>query len=217
MGDILSNLVNWMASLPDFWAYAMILGVAYTENVIPPIPGDMIVVFGGYMVGLGTLEMSSVVILATIGGALGFMTMYAVGRRIGLDVLSPRRFAWLSESRVRKVRQMLNKWGFGLVAANRFLSGLRSVISLTVGMSRMRPWETLFFATVSALLWTSLLAVAGYLVGDNWAVVETWLRNYGWFVSGILLLAVLAVAAKRRRRRSRAVPEAGEDTGSRVN
>jgi len=207
MGDLLSNLVNWMASLPEFWAYAMILGVAYTENVVPPIPGDMIVVFGGYLVGLGTLNMTTVVVLATVGGALGFMTMYAVGHRIGHEWLAPRRFQWLSESRIRNVRHLLHRWGFGLVVANRFLSGMRSVISITVGMNRMRPWKTLLYATISALAWTTLLAVAGYMVGDNWEVVEAYLRSYGWFIMGLMIVIGTVFFVRRRSRRAESPTE----------
>jgi membrane protein DedA with SNARE-associated domain len=188
MGEFLADLVEWMTALPALWAYGLILLIAYGENVVPPIPGDMVVVFGGYLVGVGKLNMFSVILLSTIGGALGFMTMYAIGYRIGLAVLDPDRLRWLPKAKIQTVRTKLQRWGFGVVVANRFLSGLRSVISLTVGMAHMSPMKTTVYATISSAIWTTLIAWAGYFVGENWAVVSGYLRTYGWVVMGLILV-----------------------------
>lgn len=205
MGDLLTDIVNWMATLPPGWAYAVILLVAYGENVVPPIPGDMAVVFGGYLVGLGRLDFVPVVLLSTLGGALGFMTMYAIGYRIGNAVYDPERLRWLPKTQIGRADAWLRRWGYGVVLANRFLSGLRSVISLTVGMAHMDVVKTTTFATISALVWTVLITYAGYAVGDNWPVISTYLRQYGQIVAGLLVLAVAAVLLRRllgRRRRA---------------
>jgi membrane protein DedA with SNARE-associated domain len=188
MGEFLADLVEWMTALPALWAYGLILLIAYGENVVPPIPGDMVVVFGGYLVGVGKLNMFSVILLSTIGGALGFMTMYAIGYRIGLAVLDPGRLRWLPKAKIQTVRTKLQRWGFGVVVANRCLSGLRSVISLTVGMAHMSPMKTTLYATLSSAIWTALIAWAGYFVGENWAVVSGYLRTYGWVVMGLILV-----------------------------
>ncbi|MCH8123778.1 MAG: DedA family protein [Bacteroidetes bacterium] len=211
MGDVLTDLVDWMSALPVFWAYVLILAVAYFENVIPPIPGDMIVVFGGYMVGIGQLNIVVVILLATVGGVLGFMTMFAVGHRIGHMVYSPKRTRWLSEARIIRVRGLLDRWGFGLVAANRFLSGLRSVISLTVGMVHMNVFRTTLYSTISAFVWTSILAIAGFFVGENWEAVREYLRNYGWFVISVIVLFIGFQLLRRGRKKRRLASETKSD------
>ena len=205
MGELLADIVEWMDGLPALWAYVIIFVIAYGENVVPPVPGDMIVVFGGYLVGRGQLDFVVVIGLATIGGALGFMTMYAIGRRLGYALLRSRRWRWLPRDEIARVQRWIRRWGYGIVAANRFLSGARSVIALSVGMARMRPWATLAFATLSALVWTSLIAFAGYKVGENWEVIAGYLRNYGQAVLIVLavLLLVQAVRVYRRRRKRR--------------
>lgn len=191
MGDLLYDLIAWMTELPAVWAYGLILVVAYAENVVPPIPGDMIVVFGGYMAGLGRLDLAMVILLSTTGGALGFMTMYAAGARLGTAILNPDRFRWLPKRRILRVRERLQKWGYALVAANRFLSGLRSVISLSVGMAHRPAGPTALWATASALLWCGLLGLVGFYVGENWEVVGEYLRRYGAFVVAALVLFAL--------------------------
>lgn len=191
MGDLLIDIVDWMASLPAVWAYGIIFGVAWLENVVPPIPGDMVVVFGGYMAGMGLLNAPLVVILGSIGGTLGFMSMYFVGHRVGTGLLDPERYRWLPKKRIGKVQEKLRKNGFALVAANRFLSGLRSVISLTVGMAHMPPTRTWIWSAVSSVLWCTLLTVAGVVVGANWEVVSTWLQAWGTVVLALIVVVVL--------------------------
>ncbi|HAY36795.1 MAG TPA: DedA family protein [Bacteroidetes bacterium] len=180
-----------MSALSPVATYLTILSVAYLENVLPPVPGDMIVVFGGYMAGLGVLNPWVVIGLATIGGTLGFMSMYAIGHRVGLGLLDPDRYKWLPKRRILKARTYLQRWGYSLIAANRFLSGLRSVISLTVGMAHMSITRTTVWSFASALVWTTLLTWAGVFVGENWTVVGGYLRTYGVVVTVIIVLFVL--------------------------
>lgn len=202
MGETLTQLVEWMVALSPVWVYFIVLGIAWLENVVPPIPGDMVVVFGGYLAGLGRVDIWIVILLATIGGAAGFMTMYWFGHMFGTAVLEPDRFRWLPKHRIRKVNIKLREWGYGLVAANRFLSGLRSVISLTVGMAHMHPWITALFATLSAFVWTTGLAVIGRLLGENWDVVRGYLQAYGWIIMGLVAVVVAIQVIRWRIRKA---------------
>ncbi len=206
-----SNFFEWMEALSPLWAYCVLIVIAYGENVMPPIPGDMVVVFGGYLAGLGNLNLGVVIFLSTLGGAAGFMTVYAVGYRVGREVLAPNsRFRWLPRDGVETARRWIHRYGYGVIAANRFLSGARSVISLTAGIAQMEPWRTAWWCTVSALLWTGLISYAGYAVGENWELVVVYLRAYGRVI--LLLLGGLAVGGAaywywRRSGRTRDEPE----------
>ena len=200
-----------MESLPAVWAYLVILAIAYGENVVPPIPGDMVVVFGGYLVGRGTLSLPVVVALAILGGVLGFMTVYAVGRRFGQAVLTPGQFEWIPQKTLEKAQGWLRRWGYGVVAANRFLTGARSVISLAAGMAQLNVWKTAFWATVSAAVWCSLIAYAGYALGENWRLVRRYLADYSRVVLAALGLAVLVWGAYRLVQHHRRQEEADPD------
>jgi membrane protein DedA with SNARE-associated domain len=188
MIDWFSQFFTWMQGLSPLWAYVTLLVIAYGENVAPPIPGDMVVVFGGYLAGLGQLHLGLVIVLSTIGGALGFMTMFELGRRLGASVFSTER-RWIPQEGVEKARRWIQRYGYGVIAANRFLSGARSVISLTAGVARMDPWRTFGWCTVSAFVWTALISYAGYEVGENWEIVVAYLRAYGRVILTILVLA----------------------------
>ncbi len=191
MGDFFVELFDWIQTLSPAWAYFSIVAISYGENLVPPVPGDMVVVLGGYLAGTGLLDLPVVILLSTIGGTLGFMTMYAFGSLIGGAVMDPDRLKWIPKRRVKRASEWLHRWGYGVIAANRFLSGLRSVISLTVGMAHMNVWRTLGFSALSSLVWTSLIAFAGYKVGENWELVSQWIRQYGQVIAGLIAIFVL--------------------------
>ena len=196
MVDFFGDIFSWIEQIPPFWAYVTILLIAYGENLIPPVPGDMVVVYGGYLAGIGKLDFFLVVFLATVGGSLGFMTMYAIGHRIGDAVMEKHRLRWLPKNQIRLAHDWLARWGNWVVAANRFLSGARSIISLSVGMARIHPAKTAGFATLSAFVWTTLISYGGLQLGENWPVIGQYLRTYGAVVLVVALVALLAVAGR---------------------
>ncbi len=214
MGEVLTDIVEWMSSLPVLWAYFSILVIAYGENVVPPIPGDMIIVFGGYMAGIGRLDMFAVIILSTMGGSLGFMTMYVVGNRIGRRVSKKGLPRWIPRRRLEHSREMLARWGNGLILANRFLLGLRSVISITVGMAGRSVLRTTVYATMSALAWSMLLVGFGYGFGENWEAVSFHLKTYGSVVfaliTGFVALQLL-LGYRRRKSTGKEVEQSGTE------
>lgn len=179
----LNDLVRTMSEMSPMWMYGALVAITYLENVFPPVPGDMVVVFGGYMAGLGELGFVQVVVAGTLGGTAGFMTAYGIGFWMGDGVL--RRLYWVPAERVRTARRWLERYGYGLVTVNRFLSVLRAAISVTVGMARLPADRVAFFATVGGVLWCSLLVYLGYVVGENWRVVGLYLSRYGWVVLGL--------------------------------
>lgn len=190
MEDWLVGLFEWMQTVAPIWVYLSLLVVAYIENVVPPIPGDIVIVFGGYLAGTGHVSFPIVVLLGTVGGLAGFMTMFGIGYRFGDAAMDPERLRWLPKRHIYRARQWLLRWGYLLVATNRFLTGLRSVISLTVGAAHMNPWRTTLFSLISAFLWTLLITYAGLMLGENWDRVSIYLSRYGTLILVVFLIFV---------------------------
>jgi membrane protein DedA with SNARE-associated domain len=203
MEDWLLNLFEWMQTVKPVWVYVSLLLIAYLENVVPPIPGDIIIVFGGYLAGVGHVSFAAVVTLATLGGLAGFMTVFSVGYRFGDAAMDPDRLRWLPKRRIYQARVWLRKWGYLIIGANRFLAGLRSVISLTVGAAHMNPWKTASFALLSSLVWTVVITYAGLVLGENWTEVAGYLGRYGRLVlSGLVVLGGIQVIRTLKKRRT---------------
>lgn len=214
--ETLQALADWMTTLPPLWVYVFVFVVAYGENVVPPIPGDMAIVFGGSLVALGTVAFVPTLLLSVAGGTLGFLTMFAMGRWLGEAVHDPARLRWIPRGPVRSVDIWFARYGLAVVAVNRFLTGARSVIALVAGASGMPLVPTALAAALSALVWSALLVGGGFVVGAEWDRMLGLLNVYGR-VMGVALGMVAAVALgawlwKRRRQETEKTPRADRRT-----
>ncbi|MEM0963638.1 MAG: DedA family protein [Bacteroidota bacterium] len=200
MAEAVADFVVWLQSLPPAGIYAVLLAVSYGENVVPPIWGDTVIVLCGSLVGLGVLSFVPTVALAALGGGAGFVTVFAIGRRLGGAIHDPKRLRWIPRGALRQAETWLNRWGYGVIAINRFLAGGRSVLGLLAGASDLRWVPTAFWATLGALVWSLLLVWGGAVLGSEWGRVLEWLATYGRIVTAVLVVLLVAVVIRRRRR-----------------
>ncbi|HKI45007.1 MAG TPA: DedA family protein [Balneolales bacterium] len=195
MDQFTHHLITWIGDQPPVIIYAVFFGVAYFENVIPPIPGDIIVVFAGYLAARDIILLFPVYALTTIASVAGFMTMYTLGRYWGDLLDRNQERSWftrmLDVKYMPKVRAWMNRWGLWVVTANRFLSGARSVISITAGMSRMEVRGTVLGSLISSLLWNALLIGAGWEIQQNWHIIGHYLSVYSRIITIAIILAVI--------------------------
>ena len=214
MIESIEQFASWLGALPPLGIYLVLFAISVGENLVPPIPGDVAVVVAGSLVGFGTIAFVPTFAIAAVGSTLGFLAMYGVGRRLGDAIDDPERMRWLPKGPVATVEGWLSRWGYGVVAANRFLSGGRSVIALLAGASGLRLPATALWSTVSSLLWTSVLVGAGYAVGSEWDRVLDGLRLYGKTVTlGLVLLGgVVAARWALRQRATRRRTERRKET-----
>ncbi len=201
MGEWVADAVAWIRGLPPGGIYAVLLAVAYGENLVPPIWGDTVIVLCGSLVGLGVLEMAPTVGLASVGGAAGFLTVFWFGRRMGPAIHDPARLRWSPRDLITRADRWLSRWGYGVVAANRFLAGGRAVIGLLAGASDLRWAPTALWATVSAIAWSALLVWGGAVLGSEWERVLDWLAAYGRTVTAALAVALSLAFLRWWRRR----------------
>ena len=205
--EFLQSFADWFQTLPPVGIYATLFFVAYVENLVPPFPGDVNVVIGGYLVGLGLIGFVPAVLVVSVGSALGFMTMYAIGKVLGDAVEDPNRLRWIPKAPMQTAKEWLKRWGYGVVAVNRFLSGTRAVITLLAGASDLKPLLTAILAFVSSLAWYTLLIYGGYSVGANWESILPIMAIYGRVIMGILM-AIACVLVVRWWFRTRKPKEA---------
>lgn len=200
MEQFFAELLERTTEVPVIWGYTLVFFIAWLENVFPPIPGDVLIVFAGYLAAIGPMAIFPVIAFSTLGGILGFMCMYYVGRYGGPRLLESRALRWLPSESVSRVQNWLHTWGYMVVAANRFLSGARTVIAFTVGMNRMPALPVGFLASLSAAVWVTLITVLGYVVGDEWERVVDYLARYGRLISILIFLFLVWQFYKAIRR-----------------
>ncbi len=191
MTEFFNDLISQLSSLQDTYIYLAIMVVAYLENVFPPIPGDLMIVFAGYLVGMGLIDFPNALLYSTIGSFLGFIHIYGVGRWLGESILSEHKMKFLPKERIREVSKAFGIYGYWLIVGNRFLAGTRAIISLFAGVAKLDLLKTIFFSIISAVLWNSLMIWLGSLLGENWRAVTGYLESYAMIVTGLIVMVAI--------------------------
>jgi membrane protein DedA with SNARE-associated domain len=204
--------IQWLQQADPLAVYLLLFLVAFLENVVPPIPGDVPVAFVGYMISFSTISMGWSLFSATLGSTAGFMLLFLFSRRLGVrlyaDDAGPMKH-WLSRS-VHKLfppgdmlalRRKFSRHGYLAVLANRFLFGSRAVISIMAGLMHLHVLRVLSAAFLSALLWNLLLLYGGYFLGSNWQEASRYLALYS--VPFTILFALFLFFGYRRFHRER--------------
>ena len=195
MDELFGQLVDALEEMNPYWAYGLLFVCAFLENVIPPVPGDTVVVFSAYLVGRGIWDIAPVFATTVVGGLVGIMFMFFMGMRYGRSLFEGRGGRIFTSRGLQRAERWLARYGFWLILANRFMTGVRSVMAISAGLGKMSPVRVLFAGGLSMMVWNGLLLYVGLLLGQNWGEVSELLKQYnrvllGAFVLGIGILFV---------------------------
>ncbi len=204
----LDTILEYLQSLPDSLIYVILAFSAFVENVFPPIPGDTITAFGAFLVGIKRLNFWGVYAATTVGSVLGFLFLFYLGAVMGRGFFLRKDYRFFSAGDIFKAEQWFERYGYYLVILNRFLPGIRSVIAVVAGISRLKPLRVGAFALISCLVWNALWVSGGYFLGANWSVMKERLSyvmvRYNTALLGLAIAVALALTLrwylKRRRR-----------------
>lgn len=200
MVEFLESILNEINPLT---AYLILTVSAFFENILPPIPGDTVVVLGAYLVSTGQLNFWGVYISTTIGSVIGFVTMYYTGLHFGRSFIYKKsRVKVFKPENIEKVEQWFSKWGYWVIFANRFLTGTRSVISLFAGLFHLNSVLVIILSLLSAAIWNGLLIVAGMMVGNNWSLITDIISQYNKVLIVLTVLFFGIIIFRRYKKRT---------------
>ena len=207
----------------DDWAIAVMetLGVVGAgllvaiESLFPPIPSEIILPLAGFTASRGSFSLVGAIIATTIGSLVGALGLYFLGRYVGLARL--RRWAdkvpLMSSDDVDKAMIWFGKHDRVAVLTGRFVPIVRSLVSIPAGVERMHLGLFLLLTLIGSGIWNSLFIVLGFVLGENWTVVEAFMGQYSRLilVVAVLALAVIVVLRIRRYRRAQRAGDPSAD------
>ena len=195
--------LNFITSIPDLItktvetnpsiAYFVICFAMFLENLIPPIPSEIIMPLGGFFVYKGDLNFYILVVSGLIGTVVGALPWYFLGKLLNEKKLSnfidrKGKFVGISLKDLDKSRLWFDKYGVLLVFWGRLIPGIRTLISVPAGIELMPLRKFLIWTTLGSLIWVSLLSLAGYIFGENYRIIETYIDNLKVFIKPLLLI-----------------------------
>ena len=199
------EISEFISSLPLFienavesnqWiGYGAILLAMFLENLIPPIPSELIMPLGGFYVSQGQLDFLPVVLAGLVGTVVGSLPWYGIGRLVNEERLE----RWLEKNgrligihphELARSRKWFNRYGVSLVFWGRLVPGIRTLISVPAGVELMPVTPFLIWTTAGSLIWTLFLTITGFYLGDNYATIESWISPFSNVFKTIIVLII---------------------------
>jgi membrane protein DedA with SNARE-associated domain len=188
---MVERILDFISQLTPSWIYIIIFAASYLENIFPPLPSDLVIVVAGSLIGLGVLHFIPTLFLATIGSVIGFMTLFYIGTVTDKKVVHSGKIRFISVESIENAEHWFQKYGYWVILTNRFLPGARTIISFFGGLSELKKIKTAVLATVSALVWNSVMIYLGLMFGSNVQSVDYYLSTYSYLV--YLICAALLI------------------------
>ncbi len=198
-------MTDWVFRLLDEAGYFGVAILMFLETVFPPIPSEVIMSLAGVRAGQGEVSLWGVIAAGTAGAMFGNFFWYLLARVIGLDRFHPlidRYGRWLTIDwpDVERAQQLFGRYGGAIVGIGRVIPTIRSIISIPAGLLKMRLKTFLIWSTIGTSVWSSGLAVAGYLLGSHYADVDDVLGPLSVIVIALIIGAYVWRQLTWRRR-----------------
>jgi membrane protein DedA with SNARE-associated domain len=196
--DIFNVLVNAFAQL----GYPGIFLLMVMESATLPVPSEVVLPLGGYLVYQGKLEFWSVVAVATLGSLIGTMVDYGMGYYLGRPaVLRYGQIVRFSHERLETTERWFSRHGTSVVLLARFVPLLRTLIAFPAGIVRMETKRFLAFSAVGILIWDIVLVYLGFLAGQNSGEISGILQSY-FLPLGLAAIVIVAIVGYRSLRKT---------------
>jgi membrane protein DedA with SNARE-associated domain len=193
--EALPRLIQSGAERDPLLGYALITLGMFLENLVPPIPAELIMPLGGFLAHKGQLQLLPVILSGLFGTVLGAWFWYGIGRLINeerLEHLIGRHGRWLGLTPLglRQSRRWFNRHGAAVVFWGRLVPGVRTLISVPAGIELMPQPGFLVWTTAGSSILVTALALAGKTLGENYGKVLRWLGPFSDLVIRSLLVMV---------------------------
>tara|TARA_Y100000589_G_scaffold265585_1_gene256592 strand:+ start:229 stop:885 length:657 start_codon:yes stop_codon:yes gene_type:complete len=195
--ELISNTVETNPNI----AYFVIGFAMFLENLIPPIPSEIIMPLGGFFVYQGNLNFYILIISGLIGTVVGALPWYFLGKLLNEKKLSnfidgKGKFIGISTKDLDKSKLWFDKYGVMLVFWGRLIPGIRTLISVPAGIELMPINKFLIWTTLGSLIWVVFLTSAGYLFGENYKVIGLYLDNFKVILKPIFTILIIFLLIK---------------------
>ena len=201
------RFLEYLQSLPGILIYLFLGLSAFVENIFPPIPGDTITAFGALLVGIGGLSFFGVYFSTTLGSLVGFLFLFQLGAFLGRRFFIKKNIRFFKHKDILRAEEWFGKYGYLIIALNRFFPGIRSVIAVAAGILHLKKIPVGLLALLSCSVWNLIWISLGYGLGSNWDVIQVRLKELRtkYYVSllivlGLFILAVIVWKWNRKRK-----------------
>jgi len=199
---LLDTITNQVLHAPVWLVLLVVGGVVFVEDALFVgfvVPGETVAILGGVAASLGHVPLAAVLVVVVVAAIVGDSVGFEVGRHLGGRVVGLSAFD-RHRDRIDRAQDFLGRKGGTAVFLSRWTAFLRAVMPALAGMSKMHYPTFLAWNAAGGIAWGSVVVTAGYLAGQSYARVETWLGRGAAVVVAVVVVVALVVWQKRRHR-----------------
>ena len=203
----LGGLTGWVASVIESLGAAGVGLLVALENLIPPIPSEIVLSMAGYLASSGKVNLALVMIAATAGSVLGALALYWLGYALGEERLRRwlDRIPLVDAGDLDTADNWFERHEKGAVFFGRMAPVVRSLVSIPAGANHMKLGQFTVLTTLGSGIWNCLFVGGGYALGSRWQELEKYSSYFDYAIMAFFAVTIAWwVVKKVRKRRSAA-------------
>ncbi|MDD2807866.1 MAG: DedA family protein [Patescibacteria group bacterium] len=201
---LIDLLVNFAISFIGFFGYGGIFILMLLESCGVPIPSEVTLPFGGFLVAAGTMSFWLVVAAGTLGNLLGSLLAYWIGSRGGRPLIEKYgRYMLISKHDLDLADDWFKRYGNWTVFFGRLLPVIRTYISFPAGVAKMDVKKFSLYTVLGVLPWSILFTWLGVKLGDRWETIREQLHNFDLLIALVVVLLLAAYVWRHLKHREK--------------
>jgi membrane protein DedA with SNARE-associated domain len=190
---MLHDAIAWILTTVHDWGYTGIFIMMALESTVLPVPSELVLIPAGFLAHQGQMNFWLIILASTVGSIVGASLNYAFALWVGRPFLERwGRYFFVRPELLHKTDAFFAKHGAVSTFTGRLIPGIRHLISLPAGLTRMAPGRFVFYTMLGAGLWSLVLTVFGYFLGGNQALIQ---QNQHLITMGVIAFVVLILGA----------------------
>ena len=187
---MLHEMAQWITDLIFDMGYIGIFLLMLIESSFIPFPSEIVLIPAGYLASKGDMSITLIMFFSLMGSITGALINYFgalyVGRKF---LLKYGKYILISEETLDKMEQFFKKHGAISTFSGRLIPGIRQLISIPAGLSKMDLKIFILYTSLGALIWSAILVVLGYMIGENQTLINQYLPQ----IITVTLISVIII------------------------
>lgn len=186
---MIRELAQDLVDLIFDWGYLGIFLLMAVESSFIPFPSEIVLVPAGYLASKGDMSLGMIMASALGGSLVGAFVNYYLALLLGRKILKKYgKYFFINENALEKMDNYFEKHGAISTFIGRLIPGIRQLISIPAGLSKMNLAVFSIYTALGAGIWALILTMLGYFIGENQELINTYLKQITIIVMLILVL-----------------------------
>lgn len=178
MHSIIHSITEFLIAFINQIGYLGIFVGMFLESTLVPLPSELIMIPAGMSAAHGGMNLFIALACGISGNILGAVFSYYLAASIGRTLLFRLgKYFFVKPATIIKIENFFNNHGPISIFIGRLLPGFRHFISLPAGIANMNLRLFFTYTTLGSTIWTSVLIILGFLIGENQQLIEEHLRE----------------------------------------